>query len=265
MQLDQAVVQQFDPKIFANPSLRTLIIGPSGSGKTTLLTKVIYPAIQDKFHLVYIITVKKNEKTYLDMLPKNKFITEEIISPKGEVIKKKTKIPYAIFKFPQSPFDIDNYISEMLLYQEKTERRYNILLIYDDVYSTQLKSSDKFVQQFTNFRQYNISVFFLIQTLTELFSNTILNNLSYMIFFQQNTTYLYSRVKTQYIEPAIIKFWSSYYKLQYEKTQGKTKLQPILQKKEVGKIAEQIYTKYLILREHSALIYDVERHFLFHT
>lgn len=260
LQISDAVTKPFDFEKFRDPSLRTLIIGPSGSGKTSLLTQKIYPIIKTLFHIVYIITLPKNTEIYTKMLPKNQTITETIIK-NGEKTKVQTKVPRAIFKYPSSPGDIDVYIKELMKFQNSTKKRYNVLLIYDDIYSEKLKSSDEFVQQFTNFRQYNISVFFLIQTLTALFSNTILGNLSYLIFFNVNTNYFRNQVKREYIEPAINNFWAKFYAANYKTQQ----IKPLLSKKETEYIADLVYANNLITKPYSALIYSFQDSMLYHN
>jgi len=245
------VVKPINLNEFKNVSNRVIIVGPSGSGKTYLFTKIIYPHIKQLFHIIHVITIEKNRKKYEDMIPKDLIMFENI---NGK--KKAVPFPKLFITISENPHTIVSMIAKIKEFQDETKKKYNILLIYDDIYSEKLKDYPQFIQQFTNFRENNISVYFLIQTLTKVFSQTILENLSHIVFFRSNSTYFQNMSKSRFIEEAVNKFWSGYYS--DRKNKG-LDVKPLLTKNELEQIVDIVYANNLFLDQHSALVYNFDK------
>lgn len=245
------VLNKFDWKQFQEPGRRCIIIGPSGSGKTYLLTNVIYPAIYTKYHIVWILTLEKNKDTYLNMIPKKGFYLKET-DTYGE--HHLTKLPLVKMDFPQNVSDVERNISEVMTLQKNTDRKYNILLIYDDVLDLDLRNSSLFMTQFTNFRTMNITLIFLIQSFTKVFNNMIMNNCSHVIAFDQD-----SQIDQHKLGDYIGKYINHKYREEYnedkKKNNGKTELKPMLKKKDIQDKIDQIYGDY-VTPAHACIIYD---------
>jgi hypothetical protein len=246
-------IPKFNLGELRRPDIRVMIAGGSGTGKTTYFQKIIYPKIHDIFHVIYIITMEDNYQGYVDMLPKENYIVEEL---NGQ--QTLTQVPKVIFKFPKSALEIDVCIDQLMKFQNDTKKKYNVLLIYDDIFSTKLKKSDTFITQFTTFRHHNIAVYFIIQTFTSIFSSTILGQMSYIICFRMNDPYFINYMVRTFTIPGIVKAHTDYYIDQFEKTKGKTGVEPVIEDRQLKMIAKTILAQNLMVKKYGALIFNRE-------
>lgn len=197
-------IKNFDYDINKLPvGIRVGIFGGSGSGKTTLLLDHFIPVILKQYHIIYVIMdydpdLVERYKNAIKKYGGNRFIME------GD---KKIKVPIVYYRFPDDIEDLEKSIDDIYNFQKKTNKKYNILVLMDDVMKIDgLNKSKKFQQCFTNFRHFSASIFILIQTTQATISSTVIANMSYIVFFPINQSYFINTIRREYIDPSIIKY-----------------------------------------------------------
>jgi hypothetical protein len=170
-------IQEFEIKSLlencSKENFSMIIAGARRSGKTTLML-YLYPYFLKMYDIVMFFSFSLHNKLYKDI------------------------------KYPKFDKFSSQVLEDLQRFQKLTNNAYNVLVIFDDMNSGQLKQDDSIRQMYIRGRNSNISVLITTQDLTLLGPNNR-RNTDYMFIGKTNSVGARQRIVEDFLLP-IIKF-----------------------------------------------------------
>jgi len=161
---------------------RCLIIGATGTGKSFFMTQMLFPYIQHRYDRVIIFTRETNI-TYYEINTRyfranNQTWWEWLTGSRENFVKVCTDINSII----PTIRDIPNHQEIIGFDPDGTPRyKYNYLLVFDDILNARLVQDQTFVNLFTHYRHYQVSLFFIAQATSRIVPPNIRTQASVVI------------------------------------------------------------------------------------
>lgn len=154
---------------------RMVLFGSSNTGKSYFLKNYLLKLILDQYDCVVLFITDSIVYEYIDTFRKLGFPDNCIR------ICTRNHLQCLQYMIAKQAMNRDIEKSKKM---KKNIFRSNLLFIWDDVLDPKITGEKIFVDQFTNYRHYQISIIFVAQITTKIITPQIRNNISFFGFFK---------------------------------------------------------------------------------